>query len=939
MAYKFDSKWFQDPNHLNLHGHASDLVNKLGIARRDDPERPILFIGHSYGGLVIKQALILAKQRPSEHNPIPRDNIGIIFLGTPHRVPQQKVILSLGIRISGYASVLKTISDRVELTDLQQDFMGTTHIKPNCITCFFETKETKWGDWGLSSGILVDQSSACLDYGNTPIAMECNHSELNKFSSPSDSLYKKVVQELLKIYKHLDPCRVYEHPELKSFLSPLRPEVRHLDVATKLTEEQGKWLFDTPEFIDWHAGRGRPVLCCTGDPGVGKTSLVCRVIDHLRRSTNPLAVVLYIYCDYTLKPPQTANDLVGAMLSQLVSHLGPDHEIIKELQKHREESTPYSQEDMFSKIAGSKLFQRIWLCVDGLDELGAPEQVHLLDSLRKICQTATFRVFVTGRSSVQVKHRLEGSLPSLPRPVPVAYFNIPANERDLELYINEQLKKDPYPQYMNDGLEGQIRSEFTKRGSTILLTSLRLPLLLKKQGFHDREQALKECPSDVYDWYKKSLARMKDQLDQYGLDLLRWVQFAERPLTLQELRYALTIRPCHKDLSPEDLLSTSSILDSSLGLVAIDAEEKTARFIHTTLKDFLDINSSDYFPDSHSRLSLTILTYLNFDAMGNPDGRKRYQLPSGDLHPFAAYAAFNWGHHALKQPDEKVIDLVCKLPPGMFKALHEVRTTLYRHRSPADRLIGSRLWHSDSLSLDLFHFGALLIFPKLFNPLNQLDINATDRIGRTALSYAAECDLLQVVQALLQCSGINVNVADVFGRTPLLYAVKDRAVSCVQALLSHDEGNINKADCHCRTPLLYAIRQVDLKCVQELLKRDAIDVNLLDTRNGWTPLSHALFQVQTPSRDEVIQALMSRREIELSIRDKYGWTPLIHAVRCRRTENVRLLLQNTDIDVNFPDNEGKTPFAHAVGGAEDIIRLLESHRRMPGSFESTYATI
>jgi triacylglycerol esterase/lipase EstA (alpha/beta hydrolase family) len=70
--------------------------------------RPIIFIAHSFGGLVVKQALVIAYQKLAEeerYNGMPRSGIkdsvrraqatnyrdflcsvaGVIFLGTPHR--------------------------------------------------------------------------------------------------------------------------------------------------------------------------------------------------------------------------------------------------------------------------------------------------------------------------------------------------------------------------------------------------------------------------------------------------------------------------------------------------------------------------------------------------------------------------------------------------------------------------------------------------------------------------------------------------------------------------------------------------------------------------------------------------------------------------------------------------------------------------------------
>jgi predicted alpha/beta-fold hydrolase len=67
-----------------LPGLSEDFLCLLLSARRDDPHRPIIFIGHSLGGLVINKALHLASSNP-RHASINDATQGVVFFGTPHR--------------------------------------------------------------------------------------------------------------------------------------------------------------------------------------------------------------------------------------------------------------------------------------------------------------------------------------------------------------------------------------------------------------------------------------------------------------------------------------------------------------------------------------------------------------------------------------------------------------------------------------------------------------------------------------------------------------------------------------------------------------------------------------------------------------------------------------------------------------------------------------
>jgi triacylglycerol esterase/lipase EstA (alpha/beta hydrolase family) len=62
---------------------ASELLEAIRVERDDAMSRPILFLGHSMGGLLIKQALISAHNNP-DYTPIKDATTGLAFFATPH---------------------------------------------------------------------------------------------------------------------------------------------------------------------------------------------------------------------------------------------------------------------------------------------------------------------------------------------------------------------------------------------------------------------------------------------------------------------------------------------------------------------------------------------------------------------------------------------------------------------------------------------------------------------------------------------------------------------------------------------------------------------------------------------------------------------------------------------------------------------------------------
>ena len=70
----------------NLFGHAESLLGELTTKRRLAPDRHLLFIVHSLGGIVVKETMRHSDNHPDSNNKrIFNSTTGIFFFGTPHK--------------------------------------------------------------------------------------------------------------------------------------------------------------------------------------------------------------------------------------------------------------------------------------------------------------------------------------------------------------------------------------------------------------------------------------------------------------------------------------------------------------------------------------------------------------------------------------------------------------------------------------------------------------------------------------------------------------------------------------------------------------------------------------------------------------------------------------------------------------------------------------
>jgi len=107
-----------------LYYHAKDLLRELEAARRDCPRRPLIFVGHSLGGVIVKSALIFSgESETDESRGISLSTVGIIFFGTPFH----------GYGNTQGSSWLQAIVKAVSLSELQHEAI-IEHLEKEAIT-------------------------------------------------------------------------------------------------------------------------------------------------------------------------------------------------------------------------------------------------------------------------------------------------------------------------------------------------------------------------------------------------------------------------------------------------------------------------------------------------------------------------------------------------------------------------------------------------------------------------------------------------------------------------------------------------------------------------------------------------------------------------------------------------------------------------------------
>ena len=159
-----------------------------------------------------------------------------------------------------------------------------------------------------------------------------------------------------------------------------------------------------------------------------------------------------LYCDFLSQQEQTVNNIIGAILKQIVSRGEIAEDLRKAFQKGKKEfggRGPRLVDLMGMLKAAIASLPQVVICIDALDECLPKHLPELLESLRDITrESPRTRIFLTGRP--HVKEDIQRYFPK------AVVIPVSPNMDDIRSYLEMRLDRDPEPEAMNDDLRADI---------------------------------------------------------------------------------------------------------------------------------------------------------------------------------------------------------------------------------------------------------------------------------------------------------------------------------------------------------------------------------------------------------------------------------------------------------------------------------------------------
>ncbi|KAI1743227.1 ankyrin repeat-containing domain protein [Xylaria scruposa] len=683
-----------------------------------------------------------------------------------------------------------------------------------------------------------------------------------------------------------------------------------------------EWIKDNDVYRSWLQG-GSQLLWISGGPGKGKTVLSIFLTEEFERfcQDSENALLLFYFCTHQDEKRNNAVAILRGLLHQLLTkcpnlakHVLPSFES-PEIAKNTLSSV-HALWIIFRKLLQDPNLGTVFCVLDGLDECDDESSkklvtkfIHFFSSDTSDRTDTRFKLVIVSRPGI-------ARLNAFPR-VKLDPDNDGLVNNDIELFISARVMEFSSIEGFSDAFRNDVKNTLLNQAEgTFLWVGFVMEELSRKRTYTEVQDALGTIPKGLHAIFSRMLLEISRIRRRNTALILRWVTFAVRPLTLQELVAATGIQSSPSLNAEQAARDEIALYGSFLKIL-----EDKVTFVHQSAKEYLLQIDHDSHPEfwikpeeAHLELTRTCLDLIENSALQCRSLDSKDSSSWQDS-PLLDYAVFHWMDHA-RSSSTYAKELLNQSRPfvkdesDIWKKWLKAYSSDYTEDSPYILL------HIASY-FSIVPWVQHLLKKRTWRLSLQNRADAKDKQRRTALMWAASGGQVAVVQLLLN-HGANINAKDRFGRTALTFAAIGGHKEIVQLLLDY------RADANSSTEMkeraLMSAADFGYKEIVQLLLDRGTRVNARGSEDRETVLMCAV----CGEDKEVVQLLLDHGA-DINAKDKHGWTALIFAAERGYEKTVQLLL-NHGADVNAKDRYGWTALTFAAeGGHKEVAQLLLDH--------------
>lgn len=619
--------------------------------------------------------------------------------------------------------------------------------------------------------------------------------------------------------------RILTYPKdcLQSLSFP-EMEEREYDVANA-TKNTCTWLSKDPVYMKWLSQK-HGLLWIKGHPGVGKSTLMKHAFKAMIKEENTIVISFFFHARGT-SLQHSILGLFRSLLHQLFKRIPNMLRKITDLYLRKcetqgehgkgwEWNQHQLQELFISHVLKASELYTIRIYIDALDECGEEAAVDLIKIFQEVADSSSLCFSCRHYPLIALENGLE--------------INVEANNADdIKIYVSHQLDEQ---ESVTESFRDQIIKKASGNFQWVKIVARLVSDFCRKRYSRTSIQAqIAAIPVKLSELYEDLLTSIDEWEKPESLQLMQWIIFALRPLSLSELRFAMVVdadTACHsinQCQESEQYMETDKDMDIrvrhlSKGLAEVISHggKPIVQLIHQSVNDFLiekkglellygsqDRASADSLTGrAHFRLSRSCIKYLSMRELHNwkshNEGLPHDWVGSGYFEndfPFVRYATKSWIPHAEIVEKENISQDDLHL---YFQSPSVLQSWIYAYHCLDS-------WpfppFSKYTNTTIAHIAAAYGFLSVLSAEHNHDFKVDFTDGEL-LKRAAQNGQMAIVNFLVERDDVDADFRDEKGRTPLSWAAGNGHEAIVELLLNRNDVRPDSKDKNGRTPLSYA---------------------------------------------------------------------------------------------------------------------------------------
>ncbi|KAF1825177.1 ankyrin, partial [Dissoconium aciculare CBS 342.82] len=380
------------------------------------------------------------------------------------------------------------------------------------------------------------------------------------------------------------------------------------------------------------------------------------------------------------------------------------------------------------------------------------------------------RMIATSRDYPEIRDRMEEMrVVSMP-------LEAQAVDSDIRIYVLTQLAEDRMLRRLDNSTKKLIEDTIVKKADA----------MLTKQKLI--RAALLALPDTLDEMYVRILTAILERDRSDAFDLLQWISYARRPLTLLELSETTMIH-WSIEAAGEGGVDATDRNDTSNPQKQVHAYEgATVRLAHFSVQEFLESariltsNAKPFHLDrdqGHQALTHSCLLYIQY-YIDSPE--KCVNRSDLEEFPLLEYTCSNWYHHANSQKTEEATARIV----SFLTSEHSRHVWLCVHQPDNFNIFIPNFAESVGFGSALY-YASYMGLESVVRKLLQTGADVTASQGGShdfPLQAAAAAGHQGTVQILID-NGADINAQDCFSRNALIDAARNGHAEVVSLLLGH----------------------------------------------------------------------------------------------------------------------------------------------------------